>query len=66
MILCVRNVLCLALVVLSASACGMMRDEGATASNDQQNWFEYAYYSSASVNESADDGAIRSKPLRLQ
>lgn len=66
MILCVRNALCLALVVLSASACGMMRDESTTASTEQQNWFEYAYMSSAVNFETAEDGAPHAKPLRLQ
>ncbi len=67
MILCARNAVCLSLVILLASACGMMRDDGATASNDkQQNWFEYAYMSSAVNFETAEDGAARAKPLRLQ
>lgn len=50
MILCVRNTLCLALVVLTASACGMMREEGATASSAPA-WFQYAYYSSEATLE---------------
>lgn len=67
MILCARNTLCLALVILSASACGMMRDESTSAStSQQQNWFEYAYMSSAVNFETAEDGAARAKPLRLQ
>lgn len=65
MILCAKNTLCLALVILGASACGMMRDESSTTASTQQNWFEYAYYSSA-ADETADGGAARAKPLRLQ
>ena len=66
MILCARNALCLALVVLGTAACGMMRDEGTTASTDKQNWFEYAYMSSAVNFETSEDGAPVAKPLRLQ
>lgn len=66
MILCARNAICLALVIIGASACGMMRDEGTTASNGQQNWFEYAYYSSPAMDETADGGAPKAPRMKLQ
>ena len=55
------------MVVILASACGMMRDDSATAASKKNDWFEYAYYSSPVNFESADDVAARhARPLRLQ
>lgn len=51
MILCVRNVLCLSLVILTASACGMGDGKQAAASQQKSQWFEYAYYSSEATLE---------------
>lgn len=45
----------------------MMRDDSSTtADNQQQNWFEYAYMSSAVNFETAEDGAKPAPKMKLQ
>lgn len=65
MILCMRNAICLALVMIGACACGMVREESATASS-KQNWFEYAYYSSPAIDETTEGGALKASRMKLQ
>ncbi len=64
MILCARNAVCLSLVMIVASACGMVREEPSRSADNQQNWFEYAYYSSA-ADETLDAGALKASRMRL-
>lgn len=46
-----RNAICLSLVVLGASACGMSMDNEQASAQSKSSWFEYAYYSSNATLE---------------